>query len=210
MLRKYLLSRYIDLTNIEDILGHSTFIYLRGMLIYGTLLFFVYIIYAILQQYPQYQDVLYIKRITWIIWLFLFFKWLLWFLNLYLDCILISKDSLTVFLRDWILEYKTEIIDRSKILVVSHNQNWLRDRLVWKWDLLIEMWNDIHFSFNDISHPKKASSKLMLHKKNYEEIRKKQIEDDLAWDQRQFDILVDALWEVIRDYMDNKNTEYNN
>jgi hypothetical protein len=29
----------------------------------------------------------------------------------------------------------------------------------------------------------------------------------LEWDQRQFDILVDALWEVIRDYMDNKNNE---
>ena len=33
------------------------------------------------------------------------------------------------------------------------------------------------------------------------------IEQDLEWDQRQFDILVDALWEVIRDYMDNKNNE---
>ena len=33
------------------------------------------------------------------------------------------------------------------------------------------------------------------------------IEEDLEWDQRQFDILVDALWEVIRDYMDTKNNE---
>ena len=33
------------------------------------------------------------------------------------------------------------------------------------------------------------------------------IEQDLEWDQRQFDILVDALWEVIRDYMETKNNE---
>ncbi len=207
MLRHYLLWRYVDLKDVEDILGHSPFIYLRGVLVYSVLLFFVYIIYAISQQYPQYQDVPYIKRITGLIWLFLFFKWLLGFLNLYLDCILISKDALTVFLRDGILEYKTEVIDWWKVSVISHNQNSLRDKIFGKWDLLIQMGNEINFSFNDVAHPKKSASKLILSKKKYEEIKKKKIEQDLEWDQRQFDILVDALWEVIRDYMENKNNE---
>lgn len=207
MLRHYLLGRYLDLKDIEDILSHSPFIYLRGLLVYSVLLFVVYIAYAISQQYPQYQDVPYVKRIAWILWLFIFFKWLLGFLNLYLDCILISKDSLTVFLWDWLLEYKTEVIDRSKILVISHNQNSLWDKLCGKWDIMIQMWNDISFSFSDVYHPKKSASKLTLCKKNYDEMKKKKIEQDLEWDQRQFDILVDALWEVIRDYMDNKNNE---
>lgn len=207
MLRHYLLSRYVDLKDVEDILAHSPFIYLRGVLVYSVLLFVVYVAYAISQQYPEYQNIPYVKRIAWMLWLFIFFKRLLGFLNLYLDCILISKDALTVFLRDWILEYKTEIIDRSKILVVSHRQDSVRDKLCGKWDLLIQMWNDIDFSFSDISHPRKSASKLTLHKKNYEEAKKKKIEQDLEWDQRQFDILVDALWEVIRDYMENKNNE---
>ena len=207
MLRHYLLWRYVDLKDIEDILGHSPFIYLRGVLVYSVLLFFVYIIYAISQQYPQYQDVPYIKRITGIIWLFLFFKRLLGFLNLYLDCILISKDSLTVFLRDGILEYKTEVIDWWKVSVISHNQNSLRDKIFGKWDLLIQMGNEINFSFNDVAHPKKSASKLILSNTKYAELKKTKIEQDLEWDQRQFDILVDALWEVIRDYMENKNNE---
>ena len=105
------------------------------------------------------------------------------------------------------MEYKTEIIDRSKILVISHRQNSVWDKLCGKWDLLIQMWNDIDFSFNDVAHPKKSASKLILYKKNYDEYKKKKIEEDLAWDQRQFDILVDALGEVIRDYMDTKNNE---
>ena len=138
---------------------------------------------------------------------FLFFRRLLGFLNLYLDCILISKSSLTVFLRDGILEYKTEIIDWSKILVISHRQDSFWDKICGKWDLLIQMWNDIDFSFSDVAHPKKSASKLTLNKKQYEEMKKKKIEQDLEWDQRQFDILVDALWEVIRDYMENKNSE---
>ena len=207
MLRHYLLGRYIDLKDTEEILSHSPFIYIRGVLVYSALLFLVYVIYAVSQQYPEYQNVPYIKRIAWVLWLFIFFKRLLWFLNLYLDCILISKEALTIFLRDWLLEYKTEIIDRSKILVISHRQNSFRDKICGKWDLLIQMWNDINFSFSDVSHPKKSATKLTLNKKNYEEAKKKKIEQDLEWDQRQFDILVDALWEVIRDYMENKNNE---
>ena len=207
MLRHYLLGRYIDLKDTEEILSHSPFIYIRGVLVYSALLFLVYIIYAVSQQYPEYQNVPYVKRIAGVLWLFIFFKRLLWFLNLYLDCILISKEALTIFLRDWLLEYKTEIIDRSKILVISHRQNSFRDKICGKWDLLIQMWNDINFSFNDVSHPKKSATKLTLNKKNYEEAKKKKIEQDLEWDQRQFDILVDALWEVIREYMENKNNE---
>ncbi len=207
MLRHYLLGRYVDLKDTEDILSHSPFIYLRGVLVYSVLLFFVYIAYAISQQYPEYQNIPYVKRIAGVLWLFIFFRWLLSFLNLYLDCILISKDALTVFLWDGILEYKTEIIDWSKILVVSHRQNSLWDKLCGKWDLLIQMWNDIDFSFSDISHPRKSASKFTLHKKQYEEAKKKKIEQDLEWDQRHFDILVDALWEVIRDYMETKNNE---
>ena len=207
MLRQYLLGRYIDLKDVEDILSHSSFIYLRGVLVYSVLIFAVYVIYAIFQQYPQYQWVPYVKRIAGIVWLFLFFRRLLGFLNLYLDCILISKESLTVFLRDGILEYKTEIIDWSKILVISHRQDSFWDKICGKWDLLIQMWNDIDFSFSDVAHPKKSASKLTLNKKQYEEMKKKKIEQDLEWDQRQFDILVDALWEVIRDYMENKNSE---
>ena len=207
MLRHYLLGRYLDLKDTEDILAHSPFIYLRGVLVYSVLIFAVYVVYAIFQQYPQYQWVPYVKRIAGIIWLFLFFRRLLGFLNLYLDCILISKESLTVFLWDGILEYKTEIIDWSKILVISHRQDSFWDKICGKWDLLIQMWNDIDFSFSDVAHPKKSASKLTLNKKQYEEMKKKKIEQDLEWDQRQFDILVDALWEVIRDYMENKNIE---
>ena len=162
MLRHYLLGRYIDLKDTEEILSHSPFIYIRGVLVYSALLFLVYVIYAVSQQYPEYQNVPYIKRIAWVLWLFIFFKRLLWFLNLYLDCILISKEALTIFLRDWLLEYKTEIIDRSKILVISHRQNSFRDKICGKWDLLIQMWNDINFSFNDVSHPKKSATKLSL------------------------------------------------
>ena len=65
MLRRYLLGRYVDLKDVEDILGHSPFIYLRGALIYSVLLFVVFIAYSIVRTY--YSQDIYIKRIAGIV-----------------------------------------------------------------------------------------------------------------------------------------------
>jgi hypothetical protein len=45
---------------------------------------------------------------------------------------------------------------------------------------------------------------LLLFKKNYEEDQKVKIEKDLEGDQKNFEVLVDALGEVIKEYMEEK------
>ena len=132
------------------------------------------------------------RRIAGAAGLLLFARRVISLLNLYLDCLLLSKDALTVFLRDGLLEYRTEVIDWSKINVVSHNQNSARDRVLSKGDIVIQLGN-IDFTFSDVAHPKKVASKILLFKKRYEEEQKLQIEKDLEGDQKTFEVLVDAL-----------------
>ena len=43
MLRKYLIQKYVDVKNVEELLGHSPFTYLRGVLLYSILLFVIYV-----------------------------------------------------------------------------------------------------------------------------------------------------------------------
>ena len=136
MFRKYLIQRYVDLKNVEEILGHNSVIYLRGALLYGILLFVIYIGYAVWHQYSQ---ELYITWIAGIAGLALFISWVISFLNLYLDCLLLSKQSLTIFLWDGLLEYRTEVLDWSKINVVSHRQNSFWDKLFGKGDIIIQL-----------------------------------------------------------------------
>ena len=203
MLRKYLIQKYVDVEKVEELLGHSPFTYLRGVLLYSVLLFLIYVGYAIWHQYvPE----LYVKRIIGVMGLLAFARWIVSFLNLYLDCFLLSKDALTVFLWDGILEYRTEVLDWSKINVISHRQDSARDRILSKGDIVIQLGN-IDFTFNDVAHPKKVTAKLLLFKKHYEDEQKLQIEKDLEGDQRKFDILVDALGEVIKEYLDQKQGE---
>ncbi|GHV28504.1 hypothetical protein FACS1894176_11090 [Bacteroidia bacterium] len=139
MLRKYLIQHYVDLKDVEELLGHSSFVYLRGIVLYSVLLFLVYVGYAIWHQYSS--DLLYIKRIAGVVGLAMFAFRVISFLNLYLDCLLLSKSSLTVFLRDGILEYRTEVLDRSKINVISYKQDSLWDRIFGKGDIVIQVGN---------------------------------------------------------------------
>ena len=200
MFRKYLIQRYVDLKNVEEILGHNSFVYLRGVLFHCVLLFLIYVGYAIWHQYSQ---ELYITWIAGVAGLVLFVSRVISFLNLYLDCLLLSKTTLTVFLWDGLLEYRTEVLDWSKINVISHRQNSFWDRLFGKGDIIIQLGN-IDFSFSDVSFPKKYVSKLLLYKQTYEDDQKIKIEKDLAGDQKNFEVIVDALGEVIKEYMDQR------
>jgi hypothetical protein len=161
--------------------------------------------YAVWHYYVPTE--LYIKRIAGVLGLLLFMRWVVSFLNLYLDCLLLSKGTLTVFLWDGILEYRTEVLDWSKINAISYNQHSLWDRICGKGDLVIQLGNSVDFHFNDVAHPKKGVAKLLLFKKEYEEAQKIKIEQDLEGDHRNFDVVIDALGEVIKEYLDQKGVE---
>jgi hypothetical protein len=202
MLRTYLIQKYVDVTEVEQIVGHSSFVYIRGMILYSLLLFLVYIGYVLWHQHAP--GLLFTKWIAGVIGLVLFVRWVISFLNLYLDCLLLSKATLTIFLWDGLLEYRTEMLDWSKINVVSHRQNSFWDKVCGKGDLIIQLDNSTDFSFNDVHHPKKYATKLLLFKKNYEDAQNMKIEKDLKGDQRNFEVLVDALGEVMKEYLDKK------
>lgn len=198
MLRKYLLQKYIELEGVEEILGHSSFIYLRGVVSYTFLLFLVYVGYSVWHQANSAE---FIKWIAGVLGLVLFFCWLFSFLNLYLDCLLFTKGSIIVFLRDGLLQYRTEIFDWSRISVVSYRQDSFRDKIFNKGDILIQL-GGIDFTFTDVHSPKKAVARILFLKKRYEEEQGLKIEHDLANDNNRFEVLVNTLWGILQEYMD--------
>jgi hypothetical protein len=170
------------------------------MLGYCLLLFVVYVGYAVWHYYQP--ELLYSKWIIGVVGLVLFVCWVISFLNLYLDCLLLSPSTLTVFLWDGVLEYRTEVLDWSKITAISYYQNSLRDRIFGKGDLVIQLGSSVDFHFNDVTSPKKTVAKLLLFKKKYEDEQKVKIEKDLEGDQRSFEVIMGALGEVVREYME--------
>ena len=124
------------------------------------------------------------------------------FLNLYLDCLILSKDHAILFLREGRLEYKTEFFSRNKINTISSSQNGIRNKIWSVGDIVIKLEFDTEFPFADVINPKKQVSKLITLKEQFMERQKQVIEKDLHEDDQRFNVLVEAMSEVVKDYLD--------
>lgn len=129
------------------------------------------------------------------------------FLNLYLDCLILSKDHAILFLREGWLEYKTEFFSRNKINTISSSQNGLRNKIRGKGDIVIKLEFDTEFPFSDVSNPKKQVAKLIALKEQFMERQKHVVERDLKNDDQRFNVLVEAMSEVVKDYLE-KNPQH--
>lgn len=206
MLRTILIKKYVNTSDIQWIIGHSPVVHLKEAIIMLSLLFLFYVAYAWIKRYfpdvynlmpPQYWD-----RGMGIIWVFLFIKRVLDFLNLYLDCLILSKDHAILFLREGRLEYKTEFFSWNKINTISSSQNGIRNKIWSVGDIVIKLEFDTEFPFADVTNPKKQVSKLITLKEQFMERQKQVIEKDLHEDDQRFNVLVEAMSEVVKDYLD--------
>ena len=203
MLRNALIKKYVNAKDIERIIGHSSTVYLKRSILTIVLLFVVFIIFSLLNHTSPAE---YWKWIFGGIWLLVFAKRAIDFLDAYLDCLILTKDSVILFLREGLLEYKTEVFSRNKITTISRNQNWLWDNLFGKGDLLIKLEFDTEFPFADISAPKKQAGKLTVLKESFLTKQKQTIEKDLSDDNERFNVLVEAMSEVVKEYMEKNNS----
>ena len=203
MLRNALIKKYVNAKDIERIIGHSSTVYLKRSILTIVLLFVVFIIFSLLNHTSPAE---YWKWIFGGIWLLLFAKRAIDFLDAYLDCLILTKDSVILFFREGLLEYKTEVFSRNKITTISRNQNWLWDKLFGKGDLLIKLEFDTEFPFADISAPKKQAGKLTVLKESFLTKQKQTIEKDLSDDNERFNVLVEAMSEVVKEYMEKNNS----
>ena len=206
MLRTILIKKYVNTSDIQWIIGHSPVVHLKEAIIMLSLLFLFYVAYAVIKNLlpdlytsiPTY----YWDRGMGIIGIFLFIKWVLDFLNLYLDCLILSKDHAILFLREGRLEYKTEFFSRNKINTISSSQNGIRNKIWSVGDIVIKLEFDTEFPFADVTNPKKQVSKLITLKEQFMERQKQVIEKDLHEDDQRFNVLVEAMSEVVKDYLD--------
>lgn len=206
MLRTILIKKYVNTSDIQWIIGHSPVVHLKEAIIMLSLLFLFYVAYAVIKNLlPDLYtsiSVHYWDRGMGIIGIFLFIKWVLDFLNLYLDCLILSKDHAILFLREGRLEYKTEFFSWNKINTISSSQNGIRNKIWSVGDIVIKLEFDTEFPFADVTNPKKQVSKLITLKEQFMERQKQVIEKDLHEDDQRFNVLVEAMSEVVKDYLD--------
>ena len=170
MLRTILIKKYVNTSDIQWIIGHSPVVHLKEAIIMLSLLFLFYVAYAVIKNLlPDLYSsipVHYWDRGMGIIGIFLFIKWVLDFLNLYLDCLILSKDHAILFLREGRLEYKTEFFSRNKINTISSSQNGIRNKIWSVGDIVIKLEFDTEFPFADVPIQRNKFLSLLRSKNN--------------------------------------------
>lgn len=96
--------------------------------------------------------------------------------------------------------------------MISHTQNSIWDKIFQKGDIIITLDHGITFPFEDVPFPKRNANKMLMIKEKYrhhvQDIEDGDVDDSFeqATDDK-FNILVEALSEVVKDYMGKKNPE---
>lgn len=70
-----------------------------------------------------------------------------------------------------------------------------------KWDITIRLEHWVDFPFENISNPKKEVDKIIQMKTRFMAPVQKAEEEKSEEENKKFDILVEALWEVVQDYI---------
>lgn len=197
MIRKAIIKKNINTSDIHHVIGHNGSVFFSLIFRYLLILIVLFLVYLLFNNYIQRE---YLEwSFAWL-WLIFFIKFCIDFLNIYLDALVLTDSGITLYLWEGLLEYKTEMFDRDRIETVSHNQKWIWDKVFMRWDVLIRLEHGIDFPFENISYPKKQAAKILQLKDKF--ILRSDLKEDALSDNRKFDILVEALGEVVKDYID--------
>lgn len=203
MLREQIIKKYVTVNDVLYVIGHNGSIFLRSLL--RTILFLVvlYGLYFLLNKYIV-RDFL-----PWIFALLgagFFVKYIIDFFNNYLDSLLLSKEWITLFTWDGILHYKTDFFARNTIETVSYVHNSIWDKVFSKWDIMIKLDHEIEYPFENVSRPQKQMAKILKFKEQYAGLQATKKEEIEVTDEK-ISILAEALGEVVKEYLDKKESE---
>lgn len=135
-----------------------------------------------------------------------FLKFIIDFFDDYLDSLLLSKEGITLFMRDGLLHHKTDFFSWNAIETVSYVHNSIRDKIFAKGDLMIKLEYEIEYPFENVSRPQKQMAKILKYKEQFTGLQTSK-KEEIEINDEKISILAEALGEVVKEYLDKKKDE---
>ena len=197
MIRRAIIKKNTNTSEIHHVIGHNGSVFFPLVFKYLLILVVAFGWYLLLDNYivREYME----WSFAWL-GLILFIKFCIDFFNIYLDALVMTDTGIMLYLWEGLLEYRTEIFDWDRIETISHNQKGIWDKIFMRWDVLIRLEHGIDFPFENITWPKKQAAKILQLKDRF--VLDNDATQTSIDDHKKFDVLVEALWEVVKDYID--------
>lgn len=135
-----------------------------------------------------------------LIWVILYFYFLFHFLDVYLDSIIITDNSMIIYKWYWLFKSTTDIIEFHAIESVYSDQSWVLNFIFNDWDIYIR--RSMHTNiFYNVNNPQSTVEKINSTIKQITANTKDENDDEKIEDQENdFNIFIEAMAEIIRDY----------
>lgn len=201
-IRESLIKSYLQEEEVYEVIWHDITVFLKIALWYILLLIVVWCLRFALTNTLGDSTVL--RRIMSSIWLALYIKWTIDLLDSYLDALLITNVWLLLFTWDWLFKQTVTNLQRVSTETIMYEQNSFRDTLFKKWDVRISV-EDMKYTFKEVGHPAERVTQILSWKEkilwryHYTENEVDPTEKD------KYELLVEALGEVVTEYVEKKN-----
>lgn len=195
------MKRYIQVEEIFHVIWHNSSVFITFTMRTLIFLLVLYVLFIVLDKYIVWQ---YLPWFFGALGIWFFIKYIIDFLNVYLDWLILSEGGITMFMREWLFEYKTDFFEWDKIETVSHNQNSFWDKLFGKGDLIIKLEHGIEYPFENINAPQKQAEKILKYKTQFSLDNPVDVAPSI--NDEKMAIIAEALSEVVKEYMDKKSS----
>ena len=206
MLKHALIKKYLDDQEVYAVIWHDILVYLKIVSGYIAILVLLYILFVVLQRY-----VISHTAIVWtaaLMWITLYVKWLYDVADEYLDSLVVTNRWLILFRRNGLFDYKTDHLQRVSIESIAEEQSTFLDSVFKKWDITIKL-EDERIRFKEVSHPAQKVWQLLNWKSKIlgrYEYHENETSAEVGRDK--YELLVEALGEVVTEYVDKKKDQY--
>ena len=200
-MREQIIRRYVDAENIYKIIWHDNRVYIKIAIFYGSLILFFWFLYVAIIKFINEP---FLKRIWWVWWALLYCKAIYDIFDEYLDTLLITDRWLVHFRRDGFWKRKADILQRVSVESVSDRQDTMRDSLLNKGDVTFTLEDRQHI-FKEVDSPSSVTNSILDYK---DKILWRHNYYENEWNENdardKYEMLVEALWEVVTEYVEKK------
>lgn len=201
-IRESLIRSYLQEEEVYEVIWHDITVFLKIALWYILLLVIVWALWYVLSN--NIGDSAVLRWIMWSFWLILYIKWTIDLLDSYLDALLITNVWLLLFTWDWVFKQTVTNLQRVSTETIMYEQNSFWDTLFKKGDVRISV-EDMKYTFKEVAHPAEKVTHILgwkekiLWRYHYTENEVEPEEKD------KYELLVEALGEVVTEYVEKKN-----
>lgn len=203
--RQRILKSYLHDEELYEVIGHTRLYYVTIITTYILLMIIIMGTYILLIGFvPSWQFTTILQTTLWVGVIAIYCSAVLKILDAYLDGLLITNMSLVLFQRDGLFRQKAINLQRVSIETIVFEQNSLRDTIFHKGTLSIFV-EDQKYIFYDVANPRLAVATItnrkekILWRVHYSENEVEPVEFN------KYEMLVEALWEVVSEYVQKKN-----